>query len=44
MAELNFKSTKRKSLGRGRASKVALRLVLGGFVLAGILIRLDIGA
>lgn len=44
MAELNFKTTKRRSGNRTSASKVALRLVLGGFVLAGILIRLDIGA
>lgn len=44
MAELNFKSTKRRSVGRGRASKMALRLVLGGVALAGILIRLEIGA
>ncbi len=44
MAELNFKTTKRKSGGMGRAHKVALRLVLGGVALAGILIRLEIGA
>lgn len=44
MAELNFKTTKRKSFARGRASKTALRLVLGGVALAGILIRLEMGA
>jgi len=27
-----------------RAPKVAMRLVLGGFLIAGILIRLEIGA
>ncbi|MGR3323575.1 MAG: hypothetical protein ACU0DK_16775 [Pseudooceanicola sp.] len=44
MAELNFKSKKRSSNGMGRAPKVAIRLVLGGIALAGVLIRLDLGA
>lgn len=44
MAELNFKTTKRRTPIMGRAPKVALRLVLGGIAIAGILIRLEMGA
>ncbi|WP_254919047.1 hypothetical protein [Oceanicola sp. 22II-s10i] len=44
MAELNFKSRKRSSGGMGKAPKMALRLILGGIAIAGVMIRLELGA